>query len=216
MAKHGYNFKELSTRRDDDDGDAHWNFLFADQMNRSTQQEDKDVASTATETAKTDIPRPKKVRRSSFVEVYFAGSLRKSTSPAISVSAAIVEAFGSPHSKKRSDRKIWTFDVHVPNFGALRVDFAARRPFFPCSADVRQLVVLESSSSCSRWSLSRFSGAIGGRFVVKVSRVLHFGSFLAPVGILCALTTSSGCHVHVPALDNPSSILFPSCSDLVL
>ena len=112
--------------------------------------------------------------------------------------------------------KVWTFDVHVPNFGALRVDFAARRPFFPCSADVRQLVVLESSSSCSRWSLSRFSGAIGGRFVVKVSRVLHFGSSLAPVGILCALTTSSGCHVHVPALDNPCSILFPSCSDLVL
>jgi hypothetical protein len=43
---------------------------------------------------------------------------------------------------------------------------------------------------------------------VKVGRTLPFGSLMGYFGLLCAPATSTGCHVRVPALDSPCSILF--------
>ena len=107
-------------------------------------------------------PRPKKVRASSCVEVYFAGSLSEVDVAGHRCPPPSWRHLAAHTPKSGRTVRVWTFDVHVPNFGALRVDFAARHPFFPCSADVRQLVVLESSVillqkeseslfGCNRW-----------------------------------------------------------------
>ena len=205
----GTTSKNFQRAVDDDDVDAQWKSDSLTKKTHPTHQEDKDDSSTATAAAKTDIPVAKEgtlhvVRRGFILLVRGV----KSTSPAVRCLPPSWRHSGAHTPKRGRTVIVRPFDGHTPDFGGFRVDFAAQRPFFPCSGDQCQLVVLKSSSSCSGWSLSRFSGAIGGRCAVKVGRILPFGSLMGYFGLLCAPATSTGCHVRVPALDSPCSILF--------
>ena len=205
----GTTSKNFQRAVDDDDVDAQWKSDSLTKKTHPTHQEDKDDSSTAIAAAKTDIPVAKEgtlhvVRRGFILLVRGV----KSTSPAVRCLPPSWRHSGAHTPKRGRTVIVRPFDGHTADFGGFRVDFAAQRPFFPCSGDQCQLVVLKSSSSCSGWSLSRFSGAIGGRCAVKVGRILPFGSLMGYFGLLCAPATSTGCHVRVPALDSPCSILF--------